>query len=186
MSEDWVSAQEALDILARDRDNIDLNARAIIKYASVGWVKSKAKLFVYQNQHEARERENFELPTFFWPRDNFELFEQDWPRSDFSNLINRIRQYAFGVTFDRAGIEAMLPTSIKSVRKSTAKAESDCQSWLSKEFVANPQDVRPKSAYWMDAKTEFPDLAGRAFDRVWAAVAPRHGRNLPGRKKSPH
>lgn len=66
---------------------------------------------------------------------------------------------------------------------SKARAERQCQDWLTRQFSADPERQRTKTDFKKAALEEFgPRLSGWGFIRAWNAVAPQSGRSRPGRK----
>jgi hypothetical protein len=63
---------------------------------------------------------------------------------------------------------------------SSNKAEKDCERWLAERFSSGQVTRRGlKRALLTEARTEFPRLSERAFDRAWTRVAPAEFRK-PG------
>jgi hypothetical protein len=51
-----------------------------------------------------------------------------------------------------------------------ASSERRCKAWLEAEMAASPGGPRQLRPGWLkEAKERWPDLSGRAFDRLWAA-----------------
>jgi hypothetical protein len=51
-----------------------------------------------------------------------------------------------------------------------ASSEKQCKAWLEAEMAASPDGPRQLRPGWLkEAKERWPDLSGRAFDRLWAA-----------------
>ncbi len=67
---------------------------------------------------------------------------------------------------------------------STAGAESQCREWLERAFADDPDRRRNKGSFREAALAEFAGrLSARGFnDRVWPALAQRHGRDGAGAK----
>lgn len=69
-------------------------------------VRTRAERFI---KHQA-SFEHVELPSQFWWAEGHEARDQNWVSGDFSTWINRTYQWkAYGVRFNRADIEALLP-----------------------------------------------------------------------------
>lgn len=67
--------------------------------------------------------------------------------------------------------------------QSTGAAEGRCEAWLVMKFSEDAEKRRPKASFRAEAMTEFfGKLTERGFNRAWARVAERAGRNKAGAK----
>lgn len=119
--EEWISA-----VAARAMGPSGTNfSHTIIERAKVGLVNARTKLLVWNRQGQQTEQSDCDLPKEFW-RHGVEA--ENWDQGDFGVLWNRSEHswmagsagwepdsYAYGVTFARADIEAMLPAAPISV-----------------------------------------------------------------------
>lgn len=67
----------------------------------------------------------------------------------------------------------------------TVAAEHRCRLWLLKLMKADPNNPRPKQALREEAKSRFPKLSNRGFERAWAAAISQSGADrwsAPGRR----
>jgi hypothetical protein len=67
----------------------------------------------------------------------------------------------------------------------TAGAEYACRLWLTQMMKAKLDQPRPKLALRREAKSRFPNLSNRAFDRAWASAISQSGAaswSAPGRR----
>lgn len=110
---DWISAHEAHE-LVRERNRDSDASTTIAKRACSGLVRAKATLFVWErgaargDKQEIRD-EDADLPQDFWWANGEGALVQNWEAGDFTTWIdNKFQWRAFGVKFDRLGIEAML------------------------------------------------------------------------------
>ncbi len=98
MAEQWISAEAAYDII---RD-----ARAICERLHEGLIISRAERFCSGEDHE----NDVEVPKLFWWAKGEAALDQNWKAGDFSTWLEQeISLRAFGVSFELAGILAMLP-----------------------------------------------------------------------------
>ena len=110
---DWISAHEAHE-LVRERNRDPSASTTIAKRAGSGMVRTRAALFVWErgaargDKEEIRD-EDADLPQDFWWANGEGALVQNWEAGDFTTWIdNKFQWRAFGVKFDRRGIEAML------------------------------------------------------------------------------
>ena len=71
--------------------------------------------------------------------------------------------------------------SPRTIRYSSSRTEHRCREWM-QQLVENGFLPASKTVLLDSARTEFPDLSNRAFDRVWAEIAPADWRR-PGRRR---
>jgi hypothetical protein len=67
----------------------------------------------------------------------------------------------------------------------TVGAEFRCRLWLTELMKADPDKPRPKEGLRKEAKSRFPKLGNRGFDRAWAAAVAQSGADrwsAPGRR----
>lgn len=92
---------------------------AICKRAKAGLVRSRARLFKINTRAES----DSEIPAHFWWAEGKAALTADWITGDFETwLDSKILLQAFGVTFMRADIEAMLPADALAASAPTAAA----------------------------------------------------------------
>jgi hypothetical protein len=132
--------------------------------------------------HGRKESQQFEpIPAMEWtelnvaPRDP----ARQWPYETIR--INSVELLGL-FPFDAADADRQ---AIPARPVSTAKAESQCRTWLSEQFEADPENRRPKAYYRNAALAAFAGkLSKRGFDlRVWPDIAQKHGRDASGAKK---
>lgn len=110
-NEEWISASAARALGPAGTNFAD----AIIERAKVGLVKARAALLVWDKQEPQRD---CEIPQDFWRHG---VCEEKWDQGDFSVFWNRSSSswmagpgaadsFAYGVTFARSDIEAMVPS----------------------------------------------------------------------------
>lgn len=115
---DWMTAHAALQLVC-ERNGLTLATNSIRNRAGAGLLRSWARLL----RKDDRRRDiiavtNAELPREFWQGQSK---GGDWAAGDFETLVSDRRGYsfermqAFGVMFDRAGIEAMLASAANAV-----------------------------------------------------------------------
>lgn len=104
---EWVRAAEAVAMLKPILAEYSARLR-ICERAHGGLIRARAEQF-HQGQ---RVLHNHDIPKEFWWAEGHEALEQDWASGDFSTWIeHRIQLKAFGVTFARADIQKLLPSS---------------------------------------------------------------------------
>jgi hypothetical protein len=92
------------------------------------------------------------------------------------------RHFRF-VTVSRADLLREFPLRAVSVGQSTGAAESQCQAWLLAKFSEDAEKRKAKSYFRAEALTKFHGtLTERGFNRAWAQVAEKAGRNKAGAK----
>jgi hypothetical protein len=110
---DWMPAAEALRLVC-ERNGVTLATRSIRKRAGSGLLLSWAKLSRCHGRGRYTDVADAELPPEFWLAG---YTGGDWSAGDFEMLVGDRQGYrfqkwqAFGVMFDRAGIEAMLASA---------------------------------------------------------------------------
>jgi hypothetical protein len=98
MAEQWIAAHQAHD-LAPD-------THVLCSRLHAGLIPARARLF--QFNHE--DRQDCDVPSWFWWARGRAALEADWTAGDFSTLIDGKAQCrAFGVEFGLAGVLEMLP-----------------------------------------------------------------------------
>jgi hypothetical protein len=105
-----------------------------------------------------------------WLRDfNDRIYEQDQVGATWTHLQIR-----------KSDILSRWPKPAASVR-----GEADCRRWLAELMKASPSGKpKPKSDFLTEAKSKFPRLAARQFNRAWdSAIAESGARSWasPGR-----
>lgn len=109
---DWMPARQALS-LVQDRNGPRRAEAAIATRAHAGHLRASADLFRKQVSDRRGDKKieverQVELPAEFWWAEGAAALEQNWQAGDFSTWIEQHKWQAFGVSFDRAGIDAML------------------------------------------------------------------------------
>ncbi len=158
-SDDWVSAADALTLL-ESRFSAFAAARRICERAHAGLIRSRAESF----QVDGRAHQSFDIPKEFWWAEGHEALEQDWAAGDFSTYIERRAQWkAFGVTFNRADLEKLLPASGNQKSRPTARTLEEKQASKNQELYLQLLHL---------AETA-PDLthAAKSDTRLWLAQA---------------
>lgn len=116
---EWLSASETMrKVLLAMGGGMGSRAaarRTIAKRAHHGLIKTRARLFCWQERRlgaskpQQYRNENVPLPLRFWWAEGEPALEQDWMTGDFATWIDQsFRWQAFGVEFDRRGVEQML------------------------------------------------------------------------------
>lgn len=108
-SGEWISAADALSLLLNADVPWGRATRAICKRAHLGLALARALHFI-SAARQGIERDA-EVPSEFWWAEGEEALEADWKTGDFETWTRNgsIRMQAFGVTFRRSDIEAMVP-----------------------------------------------------------------------------
>ncbi|UPK00506.1 hypothetical protein [Bradyrhizobium sp. 170] len=119
--EKWISAAEAIGLLAPGGKDQFAAKMALCKRAHAGMVRSRAQRFIIAG----RVRDNVELPPVFWWAEGHEALHQNWHTGDFdtwpdSGLLSRdlrlsagkVHLEAFDVSFLRSDLEKMIPADL--------------------------------------------------------------------------
>lgn len=111
---EWLAARDALLLVQTRNGGRQSAARSIAIHAHAGRVLTRAQLFSREvrESHGRKglvEEESTVLPQSFWWADGGLSLETDWASGYFSTWIDQTFHWkAFGVEFDRSGIETML------------------------------------------------------------------------------
>lgn len=127
---DWISAHQAYELVS-GRNQDAYAAASIANRVHAGLVRSRANLFILERAaarggKEKISQECADLPKEFWWASGGDALDQDWDAGDFTTWIDgKFKWQAFGVKFDRSGIEAMLapPMPIPESREKFAENE---------------------------------------------------------------
>lgn len=115
MSEIWISAREAREAVSPGCNFVGQATDAICRYAAAGLVRARAAMFTVEAEGRKEQVEDHLIVADFW---SLKLEKQDWMHGVFLGVDRsmswEIRCEALGVTFDRAGIEAMAPTVMQA------------------------------------------------------------------------
>lgn len=116
---DWIPAREAYRLVCERNGSVDADI-SIARRAHAGIIRTMAE-HVIKEQRTARSRKetveenHVELPKGFWWAEGEAALEQDWTTGDFATEVcdefsgpGQYRWQAFGVMFERSGIEVML------------------------------------------------------------------------------
>lgn len=132
MLEEWISAAEAFRRVSAATSEYGAS-RAICSRAYAGLIQAKAAKFIIDD----RSHEEFKIPQEFWWACGEAALEQDWLTGDFETWIDRkTHGKAFGVSFSRGGIEALIGPAIASRDASPTSR--------------GPSGGRPAAAWWDD------------------------------------
>jgi hypothetical protein len=118
--EEWISAAEAVRLLAPDGKTQYSARMALCKRAHAGMVRARAQRFIVSG----RAADNVEIQRQFWWAEGHEALTQDWTNGDFDTWIDalkltgdvrlgsgKVHLEAFNVSFLRANVEDMIPAS---------------------------------------------------------------------------
>ncbi|WP_421850892.1 hypothetical protein [Novosphingobium sp.] len=116
---DWLPAYEAYRLVCERNGSVEADL-SIARRAHAGQIRTLAEI-VIKEQRTARSRKEIveekrvELPKGFWWAEGEAALEQDWTTGDFATEVcdnfsgpGQYRWQAFGVRFERRGIEMML------------------------------------------------------------------------------
>jgi len=155
--DEWVSAADALAIL-EPRFTAFSAARRICERAYAGLIRARAELF----QVDGREHQHVDIPKEFWWAKGHEALEQDWAAGDFSTWIERRAQWnAFGVTFNRADIEKLLPDPGSAESRASVQSAEEKQANRRQELYLQLLHLEATAPDFTGATT--PDM------RLWLA-----------------
>lgn len=109
-SEEFISAAEAIRRVSEAVGRHQAR-HAICSRAHAGLIEAKAARFVA----DGRTFDNASVPKKFWWAEGHEALDQDWLTGDFSTWIDHsLHLQAFGVSFSRLGIEALIAPAMAS------------------------------------------------------------------------
>ena len=109
MSENWISAAEAFGRVF-DVSSGYAARRTICSRAHAGLTEAKAARLIWHNKTE----DDCIIPKEFWWARGGAALEQNWASGDFETWIDhKYHLLAYGVTFSRAGIDAIVDASRK-------------------------------------------------------------------------
>lgn len=138
----WISAAEALAMLTQTSMLPRNAAKTICRRAHVGLVHARAVHLII----DIHESSNVPVPPDFWWAEGEAALAQNWVAGDFETWIKqKVRMQAFGVTFQRADIEAIVPARI---------VPADPPLPPSPPAPAKTSGGRPPAAYWDDLWVE--------------------------------
>lgn len=174
MSEDWISAREALEMLWPGCNGFSPSTeKAIIEYAAAERVRAKAASFTIEGQGRQASHEEHPIPRSFWQAARE---RQDWHHGIFIRVQRgtdldtgmdwEIRCTALGVTFNGADIEAMAPKDMQARASSVHLPTMAVEQGLGK---------LPDKA---NASDKLPRLPAAALQRWWDGLSDAE-RDLP-------
>jgi hypothetical protein len=107
MADEWINAAEALRLASAA---LGSDARRVIcARAHAGLITARAVRFLFRQSRQ----DDAEIPAVFWWAHGEEALSQNWAAGDFSTWIDgETELQAYGVTFSRAGIEALTGPAI--------------------------------------------------------------------------
>lgn len=139
-SPDWISAHQAYELVS-GRNQDAYAATSIANRVHAGLVRSRAKLFILERAaarggKEKLSQEWTDLPKEFWWASGGDALDQDWDAGDFATWIDgKFKWQAFGVKFDRSGIEAMLAPPMPEPESRDKIAENESNKGSSRSTV---------------------------------------------------
>lgn len=133
--QEWIPAGEALRLL---KDTYGIQAPSTIcKRAHAGLLRARAVKIFMDNKPQVKQ----EIPKEFWWAKGGASLKQNWKAGDFGTWINQtLHIEAFGVEFDKTGIEALLPRPSGNVPNATVKEYSN------RVFIVHGRDEGPREA----------------------------------------
>ena len=132
--EEWISAAETLRLFGK---HSLMATDAICNRAKAGMVRARAARIL----KNGRITEEVEVPPEFWSIGGKAALEQNWHTGDFGTWNgDDLRLEAFGVTFLRTDIEAMIPASATRSTQAAAPEKS--------------KGGRPPAPFWDDLWVE--------------------------------
>lgn len=118
----WISASDARAIVSQGWQDEGKPTEAIRRRAMQGLVHAKALRWITIEDGQRYEQHDHLVPRRFW---DDRSMSQDWSHGDFTSTIfpdeTKIEIEAFGVTFERSGIEAMSRASQHARSAPTAR-----------------------------------------------------------------
>lgn len=130
-SELWISAFEAYKLVADAMVNPNRIRHTICSRAHAGVIKAKAKTLIIGS----RSVKEASIPPKFWWAGGEAALKQNWRVGDFETWIDRrTKVQAFGVSFSRPAIEALIAPAIANRQPARAAQVNG----------------RPPAAFWDD------------------------------------
>jgi len=150
--EEWISAAEAVQLLAPGLKGEYTAKMTLCKRAHAGIVRARAQRFIVGGG----ARDNVELPAVFWWAEGHEALHQNWRAGDFdtwpdSHMLHgdlrlsagKVHLEAFNVSFLRSDVEKMIPADASA--PAPASNQAGAQS-----APARNKGGRPKHEFWED------------------------------------
>lgn len=108
MAEEWISAFGAFKLVA-EAIGASTAAIAICSRAHDGMIEAKAAKLIVDRGRVAESFDDALVPKNFWWASGRGALNQNWKTGDFDTWIDsRVHWRAFGVSFSRSGIEALI------------------------------------------------------------------------------
>lgn len=186
-TDEWLAADAALALVAA-HNGADLAATSICRRAYAGLIKSRASSLIRPKSHnfgppKAAEEKDCDVPKEFWGPS--QGCHPNWPTGDFETWLDKLGHWkAFGVVFDRAGIERMLRPQVRAGHvKTTSPAITQAKSWLEERFKEGDRRAKPALREAALKHVGRERLSERAFNvQVWPELAERYERDKAGAK----
>lgn len=163
MSEEWISAREAL-ALAKDKMSLAAARLGICSRAFDQVIQARAKRWVT----DGGSIENSHIPYVFWWAKGYEALQQNWVSGDFETVFREKRLRAYGVQFNRQQIFEFY--GIEPTKAAETPATANAEPERSKETdVAGPltnrepigSGGRAPGLFWEDLLVE---IARQIYD----------------------
>jgi len=151
--EEWISAAEAVLLIAPVLKGEYTAKMTLCKRAHAGLVRARAQRFIVQGG----VRDNVELPSVFWWAEGHDALHQNWSAGDFdtwadSHLLSgdlrlsagKVHLEAFNVSFLRSDVQKMIP------------AEANLPLNQAAAYSPPPRNKggRPKHGFWEELWAE--------------------------------
>jgi hypothetical protein len=141
MSEEWITAAAALDLVSRGSSR-DTARFAICRRAHAGLLRAKAARFIRSFRDKQLVTDDEDVPKDFWWAEGEAALTQDWAHGDFETWVDhKFQLQAFNVSFAKAEIECMAAVASTPEGRSGSGAE----------MVGGG---RPPAAWWDDLWVE--------------------------------
>jgi hypothetical protein len=128
--EEWIRAVEALRLLKPAYGTYEAQI-TICTRANAGLIRARAASFSMDNKTE----NDFDIPKQFWWAKGLSALKQNWTSGDFSTYLDEKHHLqAFDVSFLRADIEKLIPSSVVADNPDPATSKGG----------------RPKADWWED------------------------------------
>lgn len=142
----WLTAAEAARVLAPVVGGEYSAYMTICKRAHAGLIRAHAARFMVDDEVS----EDVDIPSRFWWAEGHSALTQDWPTGDFDTWIDNgeVHLRAFGVSFLRAHIEAMISTGglVKPDNPSSSGKGSKSLAVSKKIFIVHGHAGEPREA----------------------------------------
>ena len=126
MSDEWISAAEAREMVAPGWKHGSPATDPIRQRAKMGVIKARASVYVSTRSGQTTTMHGHPIPREFW---SGHPFTENWTAGDFSTGMEVNGRYtdceALGVNFERIGVETLVPALVSAGNASQAASSQN-------------------------------------------------------------